>query len=76
MRSEYVIAVMPFIAKNVMKWISVRIVERLSVEGVEPFVVVNFVDVVFVRIVRLLVDGECFKFIHEWVIRLAGFCFG
>jgi hypothetical protein len=55
MKFEYVIDVMPSIARGVMKWINVRIVVKLSVLGVVRFVVVNFVDVVCVKIVLLLV---------------------
>mmetsp|Transcript_13590 Transcript_13590/g.19792 ORF Transcript_13590/g.19792 Transcript_13590/m.19792 type:complete len:102 (+) Transcript_13590:980-1285(+) len=64
MKSEYVIDAMPFIVRVVMKWISVRIVERLCVEDVELFAVVNSVDAVCARIVLLLVDDAVLCFVQ------------
>jgi len=71
MRSECVIVAMLFIVKSVMKWISAKIVERSCAEGVELFAVVNFVGVVFVKIVPQLVDGECLMFFDPVLVACA-----
>mmetsp|Transcript_995 Transcript_995/g.1771 ORF Transcript_995/g.1771 Transcript_995/m.1771 type:complete len:80 (-) Transcript_995:3323-3562(-) len=57
MRLEFVIDVMHFIVRIVMKWINVRIVGKWFVRDVGHCVVVNFVDVVYVKIVQQLVGG-------------------
>jgi len=57
MKFVCVIGVMRFIARAVMKWISAKIVARLSVVVVALFVAVNFVGVACVKTVQLHVDG-------------------
>jgi hypothetical protein len=58
MRFGFVIDVMRFIVRTAMKWINVRIVGKWYVRDVGHCAVVNFVDVVYVKIVRQLVGGE------------------
>ena len=60
MKLESVIAVIPFIVKLVMKWTSVKIVERLSVEDVALCAVVSFVAVASVKTVQLHVEGKTY----------------
>jgi hypothetical protein len=57
MKLGFAIDVMPFIVRVVMRWINVKIVERLFVVAAVRYVVVSSVDVVYVKTVLQLVEG-------------------
>jgi len=58
MKSAFVIDVMPSSVRLVTRWTSAKIVGKLSVLVVVPFVVANFVDVAFVKNVPPPVVGK------------------